>query len=107
MFLCPEQISIFLTQINKADYEKHSHSSKMFAALDKNKDGCVSAHEMESKAEKAFRVSGVTEDGKYSTKVLLNLAASRKYGKFKEKILADIDIAVIVYRLWTKIKMAS
>jgi Ca2+-binding EF-hand superfamily protein len=51
------------TQITKADYEKHSHHSTLFKTLDKNKDGRISAHEIESKAEMAFKVSLVT-DGK-------------------------------------------
>ena len=46
-----------ILQIRKADFEKHSRHSAVFKTLDKNRDGIVSAHELENKAEKAFRVS--------------------------------------------------
>ena len=43
-------------QVTKSDFEKYSRDSEIFKALDKNKDGKVSARELTSKAEMAFKV---------------------------------------------------
>ena len=50
-------------QITKADFEKYSRDSEIFKQLDKNKDGHVSVRELTSKAELAFKVVFVIQDG--------------------------------------------
>ena len=49
-------INMYYFQVTKNDFEKYSRDSKIFKALDKNKDGHVSAAEVTSKAELAFKV---------------------------------------------------
>ena len=44
-------------QITKAEFEKHSHHSEVYKALDKNRDGTIASHELDSKAELAFKVN--------------------------------------------------
>ena len=46
----------YFFQVTKSDFEKYSRDSEIFKALDKNKDGKVSARELTSKAEMAFKV---------------------------------------------------
>lgn len=47
---------LYCFQITRADFERYSRDSEIFKALDKNKDGCVTARELTSKAEMAFKV---------------------------------------------------
>ena len=49
------QISLVI-QITKAEFEKHCHHSEVYKALDKNRDGTIASHELDSKAEMAFKV---------------------------------------------------
>ena len=51
-----KQITL-LIQITKAEFEKHSHHSEVYKALDKNRDGTIASHELDSKAEMAFKVN--------------------------------------------------
>ena len=51
-----KQITLFF-QITKAEFEKHSHHSEVYKALDKNRDGTIASHELDSKAEMAFKVN--------------------------------------------------
>jgi len=50
-------------KITKSDFEKYSRDSEIFKALDKNKDGKVSARELTSKAEMAFKALDKDHDG--------------------------------------------
>ena len=43
-------------QVTKNDFMEYAKSSDVFMSLDKNKDGIVSATEMTTKAELAFKV---------------------------------------------------
>ena len=51
-----KQITLSI-QITKAEFEKHSHHSEVYKALDKNRDGTIASHELDSKAEMAFKVN--------------------------------------------------
>ena len=50
-----KQVTPFI-QITKAEFEKHCHHSEVYKALDKNRDGTIASHELDSKAEMAFKV---------------------------------------------------